>query len=402
MYEATDYRGRGAEDGGSRMRFPESDIISLVEAPGDAPRYELAESIGPDLRLAALLQAPGAGGLEALSLGYGSAAGDARLRQAIADLHGVSADDVVLTVGGMHALFLVAFILCGKDDEAVTTSSGFPLARNALEVVVGENLRTVSIAFDRGYQLDTDEFRAALSPRTRLVSLASPQNPSGIAFAEPVLRDVVAAMEAKCPRAYLLLDETYREAAYGADPVAPSGIGLGPRVISVASLSKCHGAPGLRLGWAITRDMALRRQLVVGKFSTVISCSPVDEALALSVLAQRDAIIAARRTHLAEGLAQVARWVERNHDLIEWVRPDAGAICCIRLKPIFADDGVWRFYSALADAGVRVGNGGWFGEEARVFRLGFGLMAPPDLEAALELTTLALARTTQPAIAPVS
>jgi hypothetical protein len=384
------------------VRFPESDIISLVDSPGAAPRYELGESLGPDLRLAELLQAPGPGGLDGLSLGYGTPAGDARLRQAIAELHGVDADDVVVTVGSMHALFLIAFILCGQGDEAVTTSSSFPLARNALEVVAGKNLRTVTTCFDRGYRLDMDEFRAALSPRTRLVNLASPQNPSGVAFAEPVLREVLAAIEERCPHAYLLLDETYREAAYGADPIAPSGIRLGSRIISVAALSKCHGAPGLRLGWAITRDKALRRQLIVGKFSTVISCSPVDEALALRVLAQRDAIMAARRAYLAEGLARVTRWVERNGDLIGWIRPDAGALCCVRLKSIFDGDGVGRFYAALADAGVRVGNGTWFGEPARVFRLGFGSMATSDLEAALELVTLALRRTAQRALEPAS
>src|ERR1700722_6152543 len=136
------------------MRFPENDIISLVDSPGEAPRYELGESLGPDLRLGALLQAPGPGGRYGLSLGYGTPAGDARLRRTIADLHGVGADDVVITVGSLHALFLTAFILCGQGDEAVTTSSSFPLARNALEVVAGKNLRTVTTCFDRGYRLD--------------------------------------------------------------------------------------------------------------------------------------------------------------------------------------------------------------------------------------------------------
>ena len=108
----------------------------------------------------------------------------------------------------------------------------------------------------------------------------------------------------------------------------------------------------------------------------------------------------ARRAHLAEGLARVARWVERNDDLIEWIRPDAGALCCVRLKSSFDDDGVGRFYAALADADVRVGNGAWFGEPARVFRLGFGSLATSDLEAALELVTLALRRTAQRALQP--
>jgi aspartate/methionine/tyrosine aminotransferase len=282
-------------DEGQMTRFRENDIISLV---GAAPRHDLGESVGPNLRVGELLDPAGSSSFADISLGYATAEGDPRLRKTIADLHGVSPEDVVVTVGGMHALFLVAYILCNRGDEAVTTSPSFPLARNALDVV-GAKLRVLSLSFDRGYQFDLAELRAQLSPKTKLVSLASPQNPSGVAIPAKTLRDILAAMLERCPGAYLLLDETYREAAYGADPVATSGLALGPKVISVASLSKCHGAPGLRLGWAITRDPALRRQLVLGKFNTVISCSPVDEALALKLLERRDDIVAARRRQLA-------------------------------------------------------------------------------------------------------
>jgi DNA-binding transcriptional MocR family regulator len=65
-----------------------------------------------------------------MRLGYGTAQGDPRLRQKIAALHGVDSDDVVVTVGGIHALFLIAFTLCDHDDEAVTTAPLFPLAGN--------------------------------------------------------------------------------------------------------------------------------------------------------------------------------------------------------------------------------------------------------------------------------
>src|SRR5262245_44697313 len=78
-------------------RFPPNDIISLV---GTAPRHDLGESVGPALRLAELLD--GQPDLGELRLGYGTADGDPRLRQAIADLHGVGPDDVVTTIGGMH------------------------------------------------------------------------------------------------------------------------------------------------------------------------------------------------------------------------------------------------------------------------------------------------------------
>jgi aspartate/methionine/tyrosine aminotransferase len=368
-------------------RFPANDIMSLV---GETPRYDLAESVGPDLRLADLLDASSQASLGEMPLCYRTAEGDPRLREMIADLHAVGPDDVVVTVGGMHALFLAAFILCDRGDEAVTTAPLFPLARNALDTV-GATVRTVMLSFERGYQPDLADLRAQLSKKTKLVSLASPQNPSGVALTAQTLREVLAAMDDVCPEAFLLVDETYREAAYGDDPVAATAVTLSRKVISIASLSKCHGAPGLRLGWAITRDPALREQLVRAKFNTVISCSGVDEALALRVLERRDPIIAERRQRLAQGRARTAEWVTENQRLVEWVRPDAGALCCVRLKPAAFDDvAVSRFYDALAREGVRVGNGTWFGAEARVFRLGFGLLPLPDLDAALKGLTAAL------------
>ena len=87
------------------MQFPTNDIMFLV---GEAARYELGESTGPDMRLAALLDAAGQGNLGDMPLAYGTTAGDPRLRQAIAEAHGVTADDVVVTIGGIHALFLSA------------------------------------------------------------------------------------------------------------------------------------------------------------------------------------------------------------------------------------------------------------------------------------------------------
>jgi len=367
-------------------KFAPNEIMSLV---GAAPRYDLAESYGPDLRLGDLLDAES---LADLSLGYGTPAGDPRLRQAIAEMVGVGPDEVVVTVGGMQALFLAAFVLLGPGDEAVTTSPLFPQARSVLEAV-GADVRTVPVTFAQGYRPDLAAFRPLLSARTKLVSLASPQNPSGVALSLAFLGELLGLMAETCPEAYLLVDETYREAAYGSDPVVPSAVALSPKVISTASLSKAHGAPGLRLGWAVTRDPALREQLVLGKFNTVICCSPLDEALALALLNRRGPILAERRQRMAEGLALTSAWVETHATQIEWVRPDAGAICCLRLKPTVDDAAAARFPAELAKQGVRLAQGSWFGDEARVFRLGFGLLSMPDLAAALAGLSAALART---------
>src|SRR5262245_48552901 len=120
------------------------------------------------------------------------------------------------------------------------------------------------------------------------------------------------------------------------------------------------------------------------EINTVIANSAIDEMLGLRVLTQADAIIGARRKHLGEGLARTAAWVARNAELVEWIKPDAGALCCVRLRSDqFDQAAVVRFYAALAALDARVGDGTWFGEAARVFRLGFGLLPMPELELAL-------------------
>jgi len=75
----------------------------------------------------------------------------------------------------------------------------------------------------------------------------------------------------------------------------------------------------------------------------------------------------ARRDHFAACLTLTAAWAQDKMDRIEWIRPDAGAICCVRLRPeVFDDAAAVRFFDVLANQGVRVASGAWFGDEARV------------------------------------
>jgi aspartate/methionine/tyrosine aminotransferase len=371
-------------------RFAPNGIIALV---AEHPRFNLGGSYGPNLLLEELLDATMLARLEKTALGYGSAAGDPHLRAAIAEPVGVTASDVVITAGSLQALFLLAFVLCDRGDEVVLATPAFPPTRAAFEAV-GAHIRPLHLSFDRGYRLDVHELAPLLSAKTKLVGLASPQNPSGVAVPYDTLRDIAALMQQRCPRAFLIVDDVYREAAFGDDPVAPSALGLASQVITVASLSKCHGAPGVRIGWVIARDTHVREQLVLGRFNTAISNSALDEILALRILEQRERILRERRIILAQCVAATQAFVQANGELIEWVRPDAGAICCIRLRrDRFDDAAVEQFYRRLRDAGILLSNGTWFGEEARVFRLGFAHLPLPELEQAYDALGTVLTRT---------
>ncbi|OED40372.1 hypothetical protein AB833_12235 [Chromatiales bacterium (ex Bugula neritina AB1)] len=361
-------------------RFTDSTMMTLTS---EKVRYDLAESVGPDLQLSDVLDPADMAAIATLSLEYRSAHGCPRLRQAIAVQHDVDADHVVTTVGGMHAIFLCGSILCNKNDHALVQKPGFPLAQSAL-AFNNADVELLPARFDNGYQLDIEDCVAKLKSNTSLVCLASPQNPSGVAISKTDILDLLDAMRNRSPGAFLLLDETYRQASYGTDEPDPSLVSADERIISCASLSKCHGAPGLRSGWAITRHEALRQQLISGKFQTVISCSGLDEAVALRVLERSDELLAGRRRHLASGYSTVAGFVAKHSEQLAWVAPDAGALCCVRLHPQQFDSArVMDFHRELQGRSVRVAPGGWFGDEPQVFRLGFGLLPVPELEQGL-------------------
>ncbi len=355
--------------------FASSPMTSLVDVP---VRYDLAESTSPALRLADLVDP---NEMADLTLGYGTSRGDTELRELIGSEAGVDADQVLVTVGAIEAMFLLAQDRCSPGDRVLLTTPCFPPARTVPEAL-GVDVDAVPLQFDDGYRLDVDAVSRALTPKTRLVSLASPQNPSGVRLREDELSGLLAAVEERSPEAVVLVDETYRESTYGDAPVPPSVASMSRRVVTCASLSKAHGAPGLRLGWLTTADPELYERLRTAKFLTAIACSTPDEFLAVKLLRRRTELLATRSAGLGRALAELEHWL-RDQPL-DFVRPDGGALCCLRLpRDLVPDDEVPAFFARLEDRETRVAQGSWFGAEDRVFRLGFGHLPPADFSEAL-------------------
>ena len=368
-------------------RFPANGIIDLLD---NFPTHNLGESTSRDLLFGELLDLVGVENVRDLPLGYVSAAGSAGLRDRISTLTDVPAEWVVTTQGVGLALFLLAFEHCRPGDEAIVVTPCFPPSRDAM-VGAGVPVVTVLLEFDRGYRLDVDAIADRLTPRTKLVSVASPQNPSGVRFHEADVESLLAAMSHRGPDALLLIDEIYRDATYGTAPVPASFASRDPRVLTTGSVSKAYGAPGLRVGWVTVPDADLRRRLIVAKMNIVLSSSALDEAFADLLLAHREEILAPRRAMLEDALTVLDKWHATETDRLDWVRPESGAMCCLRLRADrFDDDAVSRFWDRLPERDVQVGSGLWFGESARVLRLGFGYLPMPGFLLALEALTATL------------
>jgi DNA-binding transcriptional MocR family regulator len=208
-----------------------------------------------------------------------------------------------------------------------------------------------------------------------------------------VLQELLRQMAKRAPQALLFVDETYREACYGDRPALPSAAALDERVLTGSSVSKAHGAPGLRCGWITVHDAALKARLAVAKMNLVISGSTVDEALSAALLRHSEQVLGPRRRLLASALASVSKWRQAHAASLSWVVPDAGALCCMRLSPeVFDDAAVGRFWSLLAQRQLQLADGRWFGESLRTFRLGFGYLALDELDPALQALGVALAQ----------
>src|SRR5205807_10122695 len=110
-------------------------------------------------------------------------------------------------------------------------------------------------------------------------------------------------------------------------------------LVTCSSLSKALGAPGIRLGWLTTTDRELYENLRVAKFHSTIACSTVDEYLGGQVLRRRAEILAPRAELLDTTLTELLDWTRDQP--VQIVRPDGGAICCVRLpESEFTDEQV--------------------------------------------------------------
>lgn len=377
MYDAAPWAGR----------FPRNEIISLLDV--NRP-FNLAESTAQDLTIGEVLALTDRDALDGIKLGYGSSTGLLGLREEIARVCDVSPDCVITTQGTALSLFMLAFELCRPGDEVVLSTPCFPPSRDAL-VGCGAVLREVPSAFEQGYRIDPDRIASALSAKTRLVSIATPQNPSGVATDRATIAAILDRMSRLAPAALLFIDETYRAASYGDEATPASFASLDPRIITGASISKAHGAPGLRVGWMTVADADLRERLTVAKMNIVISGSVLDETLALAILRASENLLAPRRLLLARALDTLSAWQVRESERVQWVRPHGGALCCMRLAPaVFDEMAVDRFWAVLPNLDLQLASGSWFGETARVFRLGFGYLPEEGLGPALAAMSDAL------------
>lgn len=355
------------------------EIESPEEYGYEKIKNNLSESSCTDRTLESLqLQVPN------LTLLYNEHRGNSHLRELIVEGSSLKSDDVLITSGAAGALFNISISQLNAGDHLVVVRPNYATNFETPKAI-GCEISFIDLDFESAFQPDLKVVQAAIKPNTKIVSITVPHNPTGTVIPLALLETFVVMT--KSHGCLLLVDETYRDINYSQPlPIAAS---LGDHVISVSSLSKSFGIPGIRIGWIITRNRQLQETFLAVKEQISISGSVVDEWIAEQVLSRKREIISATTEEMKTRRDIVAKWIEKE-DLLEWVRPEGGVVCFPRMKrePIG-----WTpaFYDRLLNRyGTYVGPGHWFGMPDTYFRVGYGWPTREQLEAGLEAISKAL------------
>lgn len=310
------------------MRFPVFEMERMQSTWERRVRYDLSESGVEPLTLGEATALLGAS-TDDVRLGYADGRGREATRAAIAAIHpgvaaapGAGPEDVLVTTGTSEANFLALTTLVEPGDDVVVVLPNY-MQLHGLARGLGANVREVWLHEDEAWDLDLDHLRAAMTPRTRVVCVCTPNNPTGQALSAAQL-DAIAEIAGN-HGSWVLSDEVYRGAEHdGAE--SPSMWGRGDRVIVTGGLSKAYGLPGLRIGWLVApADRA--QKAWAQKDYTTIATATVSEVLAEAALVRRPQLLERTRTILRERWPVLEGWARAHGKALHWTRPRAGAIC---------------------------------------------------------------------------
>ncbi|MGH9803902.1 MAG: aminotransferase class I/II-fold pyridoxal phosphate-dependent enzyme [Candidatus Acidiferrales bacterium] len=277
-------------------------------------------------------------------LGYPQTNGSEELRGRIAALYpGAKPENVLATCGTAEANFLVTWSLVEPGDEVVFMQPNY-MQVGLLAEGLGAVVKPLWLREELGWAPDLEELKRLVTPRTRLIAVCNPNNPTGAVLTEAAMAEIAAV--AAHGGAWLLVDEVYRGAEHDGGSTPPSA-GLTPtfwgryeRVLCTAGLSKAYGLPGLRMGWVVGEPATIERLWCYHDY-TAISVAALSDRLAAAALepARREKILARTRRLLREHYPIVREWLPRHARIghagrLTHVPPHAGAIAWVGMPGV--------------------------------------------------------------------
>jgi aspartate aminotransferase len=207
-------------------------------------------------------------------------------------------EDVLVTNGGIHGLYLICRALLEPGDEVLIPDPAWPPAAGNILAAQGVPV-PCPLHGSAGWRYDLDELEAKITPRTRVLYLNSPNNPSGGVLTRTDI-ERLAAM-ARAHDLWVISDEAYEDVVFAGEHVSIASLpGMYERTIPLYTLSKSYAMTGLRLGYVAIKDAKIRERAKKLLFYTTSNVATVVQFGGIGALEGPQDCIEAFRTELRE------------------------------------------------------------------------------------------------------
>lgn len=312
-----------------------------------------------------------------LKLGYTESQGHPALREEIARLYQTIAPENILVATPEEGIFLAMQALLEPGDGVIALE---PAYQSLVEIprALGCHVSRWTLENREGkWLLDPDKLARMIEPRTKLLIVNFPHNPSGFLPSRDLFAQVVAL--ARKHNLYLFCDEMYWLAEHDPADRLSAAADVHEKGISLFGMSKTFGLPGLRIGWLATQDRASMKKLRSLKDFTTICSSAPSEILALLGLRAKERLIARSMEIIRHNLGLAGEFFGRYPAAFQWLPPQAGSTAFPKL---LAETPVEQFCEAVVlQKNLMILPGTVFDFGGNYFRVGLGRR---DFGAALE------------------
>ncbi len=314
---------------------------------------------------------------ESVQLRYIQTNGPIPLRESICQLYpGADTDNVLVTNGSSEANFATLWKLIEPGDEVVVMLPNY-LQVPGMAANLGATVKPFYLREDKGWAPDLDELNDCVTPKTKLIYICNPNNPTGATMDARDAKEIIRVAERV--GAWLLSDEVYRGAELSGEMT--SGFwGLYDKALVVSGLSKAFALPGLRIGWVVGPKETIGEIWGYTDYTT-ITMGAINAELARQALrpGTRERIRRQNQQTAAKNLQILTDWLARYPELLRFIHPTIGGVAFIgyNLK-IGSMELVMKL---VHERSVLIAPGEACGLEGYV-RIGYG---SPKLAAGLEL-----------------
>lgn len=294
-------------------------------------KYNIAETCVDSISMNDLFELTGEDKTEFLNrlcarrLSYGDIEGLPEFRKGVCGLYKtLNIENIVPTHGASGANHHVFYSLISPGDRVVSIMPTYQQLYSIPESY-GADVQILHLSKENNYLPDLEKLRRLVTPKTKMICINNPNNPTGALMSEQMLREIVGI--ARSADTWILCDEVYRHLSQE-DGWCPSIVDLYEKGISVSSMSKVFSLAGLRLGWIATHDMSVVKSCLSHRDYNLVSCGVFDEMLAAAALKHRDKLLERSRKIVRENLQILDDWVG-SEPHVSYVKPKAGTTALV-------------------------------------------------------------------------